>query len=430
MKQLKKYQEKNISLHSSESMPFMLAIGIIFIAANLRSPLTAVGPVVDQIRNSLHISNTLAGMITTFPLFAFAGFSPFVPRLARKYGTGLVLFWSLVFLTFGIGLRSLFGEIGLFFGTAILGLSISVGNVLVPSLIKRDFSKRVGLMTGIYNASMSLFGAIASGVSIPVAVKAGLGWEGALGIWAALSFIALILWIPQVKRGKQKTTILEDVVNSDNNARRVSMEKQAINEVHLWRSPLAWQVTIYTGLQSMVLYCMYAWLPNILISQGMKSGDAGWMLSLCQLSSLPMGLIGSVLAGRRSNQRAMTIVASLCVLSGLLGVFLGETRLEFIWMVLLGSGTALTFSMSLIFFNFRTQNADQAAGLSGMAQSVGYLLASFGPIIFGLLHDITDNWTLPLIILIAIAVICLFAGLGASRDLLVTSTGNSRKHTL
>lgn len=430
MKQLKKYQEKNISLHSSESMPFMLAIGIIFIAANLRSPLTAVGPVVDQIRNSLHISNTLAGMITTFPLFAFAGFSPFVPRLARKYGTGLVLFWSLVFLTFGIGLRSLFGEIGLFFGTAILGLSISVGNVLVPSLIKRDFSKRVGLMTGIYNASMSLFGAIASGVSIPVAVKAGLGWEGALGIWAALSFIALILWIPQVKRGKQKTTILEDVVNSDNNARRVSMEKQAINEVHLWRSPLAWQVTIYTGLQSMVLYCMYAWLPNILISQGMKSGDAGWMLSLCQLSSLPMGLIGSVLAGRRSNQRAMTIVASLCVLSGLLGVFLGETRLEFIWMVLLGSGTALTFSMSLIFFNFRTQNADQAAGLSGMAQSVGYLLASFGPIIFGLLHDITDNWTLPLIILIAIAVICLFAGLGASRDLLVTSTGNSRKHSL
>lgn len=430
MKQLKKYQEKNISLHSSESMPFMLAIGIIFIAANLRSPLTAVGPVVDQIRNSLHISNTLAGMITTFPLFAFAGFSPFVPRLARKYGTGLVLFWSLVFLTFGIGLRSLFGEIGLFFGTAILGLSISVGNVLVPSLIKRDFSKRVGLMTGIYNASMSLFGAIASGVSIPVAVKAGLGWEGALGIWAALSFFALILWIPQVRCGKQKTTILEGVVNSDNNARRVSMEKQAINEVHLWRSPLAWQVTIYTGLQSMVLYCMYAWLPNILISQGMKSGDAGWMLSLCQLSSLPMGLIGSVLAGRRSNQRAMTIVASLCVLSGLLGVFLGETRLEFIWMVLLGSGTALTFSMSLIFFNFRTQNADQAAGLSGMAQSVGYLLASFGPIIFGLLHDITDNWTLPLIILIAIAVICLFAGLGASRDLLVTSTGNSRKHTL
>lgn len=428
MKQLNKYQEKNISLHSSESMPFMLAIGIIFIAANLRSPLTAVGPVVDQIRNSLHISNTLAGMITTFPLFAFAGFSPFVPRLARKYGTGLVLFWSLVFLTFGIGLRSLFGEIGLFFGTAILGLSISVGNVLVPSLIKRDFSKRVGLMTGVYNASMSLFGAIASGVSIPVAVKAGLGWEGALGIWAALSFFALILWIPQVKSGKQKTIILEDVVNSDNNARRVN--ESTNNEVHLWRSPLAWQVTIYTGLQSMVLYCMYAWLPNILISQGMKSGDAGWMLSLCQLSSLPMGLIGSVLAGRKSNQRAMTIVASLCVLSGLLGVFLGETRLEFIWMVLLGSGTALTFSMSLIFFNFRTQNADQAARLSGMAQSVGYLLASFGPMIFGLLHDITDNWTLPLIILIAIAGICLFAGLGASRDLLVTSTGKSGKHTL
>lgn len=441
MKQLNKYQEKNISLHSSnssETMPFMLAIGIIFIAANLRSPLTAVGPVVDQIRNSLHISNTLAGMITTFPLFAFAGFSPFVPRLARKYGTSLVLFYSLIFLTLGIGLRSLFGEIGLFFGTAILGLSISVGNVLVPSLIKRDFSKRVGLMTGVYNASMSLFGAIASGVSIPVAVKVGLGWEGALGVWSALSFFALILWIPQVIHEKQKTTVREEVVNSDKSENKISAERYEIkninesdiNEVHLWRSPLAWQVTIYMGLQSMVLYCMYAWLPNILISQGMKSDEAGWMLSLCQLSSLPIGFIGSVLAGRKSNQRPMTIIASLCVLSGLLGVFFGETRLEIIWMVLLGSGTALTFSMSLIFFNFRTQNADQAARLSGMAQSVGYLLASFGPMIFGLLHDITNNWTLPLIILIAVSGICLFAGFGASRDLLITSSGKYRKHTL
>lgn len=438
MQKLNKCQEKNISLHSSKSMPFMLVIGIIFIAANLRSPLTAVGPVVDQIRNSLHISNTLAGMITTFPLFAFAGFSPFVPRLARKYGTSLVLFCSLVFLTLGIGLRSLFGEIGLFFGTAILGLSISVGNVLVPSLIKNNFPKRIGEMTGVYNASMSLFGAIASGTSIPVAVKAGLGWEGALSIWAALSFFALILWIPQVMHGTQKITVLEEVVNSDNNSKKVSVEKygiknineSTIDEVRLWRSPLAWQVTVYMGLQSMVLYCMYAWLPNILISQGMKSDEAGWMLSLCQLSSLPIGLIGSVLAGRKSNQRPMTIVASLCVLSGLFGVFFGETRLEFIWMVLLGSGTALTFSMSLIFFNFRTKNADQAARLSGMAQSVGYLLASLGPMIFGFLHDLTNNWTLPLIMLITVSGICLCVGLGASRDLFVTSSGGSREHTL
>jgi len=175
---------------------------------------------------------------------------------------------------------------------------------------------------------------------------------------------------------------------------------------------------------------MYAWLPNILISQGMKSGEAGLMLSLCQLTSIPFGFIGSVLAGRKSNQRPMTIIASLCVLSGLLGVFFGVTRLELIWMILLGSGTALTFSMALIFFSFRTKSADQAAGLSGMAQTVGYLLASFGPMIFGLLHDITNNWTLPLIILIAVSSICLFVGLGASRDLFVTSSGESRKHTL
>lgn len=126
----------------------------------------------------------------------------------------------------------------------------------------------------------------------------------------------------------------------------------------------------------------------------------------------------------------MTIIASLCVLSGLLGVFFGVTRLELIWMILLGSGTALTFSMALIFFSFRTKSSDQAAELSGMAQTVGYLLASLGPMFFGFLHDITNNWTLPLIILIVVSNICLFVGLGASRDLFVTSFGESRKHTL
>jgi MFS transporter, CP family, cyanate transporter len=169
MNQSHNNHEKN--LYSKRNTQIILIIGIAFIAANLRSPLTAVGSLVEQIRGSLHISNTLAGMITTLPLFAFAGFSPFAPRLARKFGTKLVLLWSLIFLTFGIILRSSFGGVGLFLGTLILGLSISVGNVLIPSLIKHEFSKQIGVITGIYTASMGLFGAIASGISVPVAAE-------------------------------------------------------------------------------------------------------------------------------------------------------------------------------------------------------------------------------------------------------------------
>ena len=440
MDQINKYQEENVSLQPSKSASFLLIIGIIFIAANSRSPLTAVGPVVDQIRGSLHISNTLTGMITTFPLIAFAAFSPFVPKLARRFGAKLVLLWSLVFLTFGIVLRSLFGENGLFFGTAIIGLSISVGNVLMPSLIKHDFPKRIGIMTGIYNVSMSLFGAIASGVSIPISTKAGLGWEGSLSIWSVLSFLSFILWIPQVMQRKRKTTDYEGTVNSASktkfkacckgNNEIKNAQGASRNKVNLWKSPLAWQVTLYMGLQSVELYCMYAWLPDILVHQGMDTGKAGWMLSLFQLTSLPIAFLGSVLAGRKANQRPVVIVASLCVLSGLFGIFFGATGLTFLWMILMGSGCALTFSLSLIFFSFRTKNADEAARLSGMAQSVGYLLASLGPTLLGFLHDATNNWTLPLAVLIGAASMCLLVGLGASRDLQITSTVGHCKSTL
>lgn len=431
MNQLSNKHEKSLDLYSKRATSIMLIIGITFIAANLRAPLTAVGPLVDQIRGSLHISNTLAGMITTLPLFAFAGFSPFAPRLARKFGTELVLLWSLIFLTFGIILRSLFGGVGLFIGTAILGLSISVGNVLIPSLFKQKFPERIGVMTGIYNVSMGLFGAIAFGISVPVAAESGLGWGGALSIWTVLSFLSIIFWIPQITRRRQETSIATRTVGSNIKAKSKdlheekneieSVKGEVINKSNLWKSPLAWQVTVYMGLQSMVLYCMVAWLPTILIQQGMDSGRAGFMLSLYQLASLPIAFVGSVLAGRKSNQRPLVIIASLCVLVGLLGIFFGGTGLTFLWVIMIGSGGALTFCLAIIFFSFRTRNVDEAARLSGMAQSIGYLLAAFGPMLFGFLHDASNNWALPLIILIGLVVLCLFVGLGASRDLYVST---------
>ena len=182
--------------------PWVLLLGVIFIAVNMRAPLTSVGPLVELIRDHLQLSNTMAGMITTLPLLSFALFSPFVPKLAKRFGMETVLFLAVIFLTIGIAMRALSGStiIILYVGTAILGLGIAACNVLLPSLVKREFPERIGLMTGVYSISMNLFGAIASGVSIPIAVGFGFGWQGALGIWGVLSILGIVFWIPQLKR--------------------------------------------------------------------------------------------------------------------------------------------------------------------------------------------------------------------------------------
>lgn len=431
MNQIRNKHKKN--LYSKKTTPIMLIIGISFIAANLRAPLTSVGPLVSLIRDSLSISNTSAGMITTLPLFAFALFSPLVPGMARRFGTEVVLFWSVILLTIGILLRSWSGSFALFFGTAILGLSISAGNVLIPSLIKKEFPKQVGVMTGVYSVSMNIFAALASGISIPLAVDLGLGWAGALKIWAVLSFGSIMLWIPQLKRKKQEISIVGEITNINiatdtfelhEEFDEINIVREPVNKkVSMWKSPLAWQVTLYMGLQSMVFYCMVAWLPDILIQQGMNSSKAGWMLSLMQLALIPMTFVGSVLAGRKASQRSLVTVGSVCVIIGLLGLLLfGGAGFVFLWIIILGIGGGFTFSLSMMFFSLRTNNADEAARLSGMAQSIGYLLAAFGPMFFGYLHDTTSSWTIPLIILIGIAGICLFTGLRASRDLYVSTS--------
>lgn len=436
MNQVRNKHEKKLYSYSKKAAPIMLIIGISFIAANLRAPLTSVGPLVSLIRDNLGISNTLAGMITTVPLFAFALFSPLVPGMARRFGTEVVLFWSVVILTIGILLRSWSGGIGLFMGTVILGLSISAGNVLIPSLIKKEFPMQVGVMTGVYSVSMNIFAALASGISIPLAVGWGLGWAGALKIWAVLSFVALLLWIPQLRRKKQEISIVEEITNIDIETDTFELHETIddintvpesdIKKVSMWNSALAWQVTLYMGLQSMVFYCMVAWLPDILIQQGMNSNKAGWMLSLMQLSLIPMTFVGSVLAGRNASQRSLVTIGSVCVITGLLGLLLfGGSGLGFLWIIILGIGGGFTFSLSMMFFSLRTNTADEAARLSGMAQSIGYLLAAFGPMFFGYLHDTTDNWTIPLIILVGIASICLLTGLGASRDLYVNTNVNN-----
>lgn len=397
------------SIIHKQSASWLIILGIIFIATNLRAPLTSVGPLVGLIRDNMHLSNTLAGMITTLPLLAFAFFSPFVPKLGRKFGVELIILISIILLTFGIILRSMSGVSNLYIGTAILGLAISVCNVLLPSLIKREFPKRIGMMTGIYSISMNLFGAIASGISIPIAMGLGYGWRGALGIWGVLSLVSILFWFPQMKYHYLETPTTHNQTVQKN--------------VNLWRSGLAWQVTLFMGLQSMVFYVLIAWLPEMLKQQGISSDQSGWLLSIMQLSLLPFTFIVPVIAGRMSSQRSLVTIMAILLLTGTLGLLYGSANLIILWIILLGIGGGFAFGLSMMFFGLRTENAHQAADLSGMAQSVGYLLAAIGPTLFGYLHDVTDSWTTPLLILVGASVLLFIVGLGAARDRYV---GNAR----
>ena len=385
-----------------QSAPWIMIVGIVFIAVNMRAPLTSVGPLIELIRGHFSISNTLAGMITTLPLLSFAFFSPFVPKLGRRFGMERVLFIAIITLTFGILLRSFSGVANLYVGTAVLGLAIAVCNVLLPSLIKREYPKQIGLMTGVYSISMNLFGAIASGAGIPIAVGLGYGWQGALGIWGILSFVSILFWLPQVRsRSLNKPTVVH---------------LSAENKVNLWRSPLAWQVTLFMGLQSTLFYVLVTWLPEILKQQGVSADQSGWLLSIMQLTILPFTFIAPILAGRMSDQRLLVAITSSLLLTGNLGLLYGSLQYIVVWVVMLGIGAGFAFSLAMIFFSLRTENAGQAAELSGMAQSFGYLLAAMSPMLFGYLYDLTNSWTIPLLILIGASILLLIAGLGAARN--------------
>lgn len=392
---------KSTMAKKSLSLSWPIILGIVLIALTMRSPLTSVGPLVGSIRESLGLSNAAAGLITTLPLLAFALLSPFAPILARRFGVERTLLYALVLLMAGIAIRSLTATASLFAGTALIGLAIAACNVLIPSLVKRDFAHQVGLMTGVYSVSMNLCGAIASGVSVPVARDLGFGWNGALGVWGILVLSAALFWLPQARASR---------------ASAGAATSGASKHRSLWRSPLAWMVTIFMGMQSLLFYVLIAWLPEIMTSRGLNEDSGGWMLSLFQIAALPVAFIVPIVAGRMKNQRLLVIIMTILLFVSLGGLYIGGNAFISLWTVLLGIAGGCAFSLAMIFLSLRTKDAFDSASLSGMSQSVGYLLAATGPILFGLLHDITASWNPPLLVLLVVSSLLLLSGLGASRN--------------
>ncbi|MEQ6357267.1 MFS transporter [Lysinibacillus sp. M3] len=376
----------------------LLVIGVICIASTLRMPLTVVGPIISFIREDLGISYALAGFLTTIPLLAFAIISPFVPIVARKIGLELTLFLSTILLALGIVLRSLGTTSLLVFGTALIGIAISFGNVLIPGLLKLKFPYHVGLLMAFFTMSMNLTAGLGAGVSYPVA-HSSIGWQGALAVALVLVALTILIWIPQLKFNKPEPNV-----------------KTTKERTPLWKSPVTWAVAGAMGFQSLLFYTTAAWIPEIYIAQGLAADRAGWMFSIMQFSQVPMALAVPIIASKMTSQRPLVFMFTAFYLIGFIGLVMEWTNLAILWMVLLGLAGGASFSLAMMFFTLRTRTAFEAADLSGFAQSLGYLLAAIGPILFGYLHDIFGGWDITGWLFVVVAFILFLCSFRASKN--------------
>lgn len=377
----------------------LLIAGIILIAINLRPALAGVGPLIGAIRDSTGLSNTMLGLLTTLPLLAFGVVSMFTSVFTRRFGIEGTIAWALFLLTAGISLRILPSTIALFGGTLLLGIGIAFGNVLLPSLVKRDFPEKTGLMTSLYSSMLGVGAALAAGVSVPIAKDLNLGWHWSLGVWALLSLIALLVWLPQLSRQTLP--------------RYAKTFKDSMSD--LGRSKLAWNVALFMGLQSLAFYVVLAWLPEILQDRGIDANTAGWLLSLSQGTGVLGTLIVPVWAEKIDDQRKLVWYLVILEMVSIAGLMLPEAFLVGLWASIIGFSLGGSFGLALLFIVMRTHDTETATELSGMAQSVGYLLAATGPTLFGALHDFTRTWFIPLLLLLIVALFKIVTGLIAAK---------------
>lgn len=395
--QTKELKSKKISFNKRV---LLFVIAVFLIAATLRSPLTGVGPIISFIQDDLGISNVLAGFLTTIPLLAFALVSPFAPKFARRFGMEWTLFYSMILLTVGIALRSFGNTPMLLVGTVMIGVAIAFGNVLMPSLFKLRYPLHIGILTAIYSISMNVSSGLSAGVSYPI-TETSFGWQGGLGASIIIGLLALLFWIPQLR--DEKVTLTGGT-------------EAKLGWGAFFRSKLAWAVMFAMGLQSFIFYSTAAWIPEIYISQGVEPSRAGWLVSIMQISQIPMTFLTPIIAAKLSDQRSLVAVFTVFYFIGFTGMLLEWTDYAFVWMMFIGFAGGSSFSLAMMFFNLRTKTAYEAAELSGFAQSLGYLLAAIGPTIFGLLKDTTGSFFIPNIIFMIVAAMLFIAGMIAGQN--------------
>lgn len=377
-------------------------LGIVLFAFSLRSAVASLSPVVDHIQADILVPAWVVGLIGTAPPVCFALFGILTPQFERRWGLERTSVVALAAVTVGLIARGLAGDATmLVLSTAVIFAGAGVGNILLPPLVKKYFPDRIGLMTTLYTTTMSFSTFLPPLFAVPVADTAG--WRLSLALWSVFALLAIIPWMTLLLRHRS-------------DPRPADIEEASPGVLgRLWRLPLAWALAITFGTSSAIAYTSFAWLPSLLVdTAGVSAAQAGALLSLFAIMGLPASLVVPVLVVRYRSVPALFAVAVLTGLTGVTGLLFAPSAAPWLWVALLGT-TPLFFPLALVMISLRTRTHEATVALSGFVQSVGYALAASVPFAVGILHDTTDAWTGPLILLAVVVACAIPAGISVAR---------------
>jgi MFS transporter, CP family, cyanate transporter len=388
----------------------LLVVAVAAAGLNLRTAITSLPPLFPDLQTQLHLSSATLSLLAATPVICFGVVSAFTAWLNRRYGEEMILLVALILLTAGLLLRGVAPGVMLFPGTALAASAIAVLNVLLSSMAKRRWPERAGLLIGIYLTTLSAGAILSSLLSVPLYDSSG-SVQLALGVWAVPAALAALLWLPQLR---YRTVGLAPAA-ADGTVAPVRAG------VKVYRYALTWQVTAFMGLQSLLYYAALSWLPTIFQDRGDSAVTAGSLLALMGVGNLATSLLVPVLAHRRPSQRGLVVPSLIGTAAGLAGSLWAPLGSAPFWVLVLGVSQGSCLGLAIFFMLARAPDAGVAASLSAFAQSVGYLVASAGPLVVGLLHSATGSWNLPLVLLLVLCAAELAAGLLAGRPLQLPS---------
>ncbi|MGK5628080.1 CynX/NimT family MFS transporter [Streptomyces sp. URMC 123] len=382
--------------------------GIVLAALNLRPAITSLGALLEEVRVGLGMSGGVAGLLTSVPTLCFAVFGLAAPRLARRWGPGAVVCAGMVAITLGLAIRPFMDTTPAFLAASAVALAgIAVSNVLMPVVIKRWFPERVGSMTGLYSMALSLGTALAAAVTVPMAHALGGGWRTGLGMWAVLAAVAVLPWLA-VFRARGADAGAGGTAPAEANTATPPT-------VRITKSPTAWALGVFFGLQATGAYITMGWMPQIFRDAGVSAETAGVLLAAVMMMGVPLSFVLPRVAARMRHQGLLAVVLGAFGLTGYAGLWLAPAEGAWAWALILGVSNC-AFPLALTMIGMRARSHAGVVRLSAFAQSIGYLLSIPGPLLVGWLYESSGGWDLPIALMAGLMVPQIVAGVLAGRD--------------
>ncbi|MEB8338931.1 CynX/NimT family MFS transporter [Streptomyces endophyticus] len=388
----------------------LVMVGIVLAAVNLRPAITSLGALLEEVRDGLGMSGSVAGLLTSVPPLCFAVFGVMAPRLAKRFGPSTVVCAGMFAIAAGLVIRPFTGGTAGFLVASALGLmGIAVSNVLMPVIVKRWFPDKVGSMTGLYSMALALGTSTAAAATVPVTSALGGDWQAGLAVWAVLAVAAALAWLPLV--GKKDTSTMAAAASP-------AAESAAASEgsgLRIARSRTAWALAVFFGLQATAAYITMGWMAQIFRDSGVSASTAGVLLAVTMAMGIPLGFVIPRMAARLPSQGPMVIALGLCGLAGYAGLYFAPASGAWAWALLLGISNC-AFPLALTMVGMRARSGAGVAKLSAFAQSTGYLISIPGPLLVGVLYQHSGGWGAPIALMAALMVPQIVVGVFAGRN--------------